>query len=175
MQSQPLPDLPLEACIRSLRLVVFDFDGVFTDNRVYVFEDGREAVCCSRADGLGLQQLTGVGLGACILSTETNPVVGARAKKLGIPCVQGCRDKRQAMEALIREAGVSLNEVAFIGNDINDLTCLQAVGLPIVVNDAHPAVTAVARYRTQLPGGQGAVREICDFLVSVRKQTPAIA
>jgi 3-deoxy-D-manno-octulosonate 8-phosphate phosphatase (KDO 8-P phosphatase) len=148
--------------IRRVRLVVFDFDGVLTDNTVAVFADGTEAVTCWRGDGLGLSALKRLGLELFVLSTETNPVVSARCRKLAIPCRQGCEDKKVALAELAREKGVGLEQVAYVGNDINDLECLEAAGLPIVVADAHPSVRKAGRWRTRAPGGRGAVREICD-------------
>ena len=162
-----VPDGALAAIIHQIRLVAFDFDGVFTDNSVYVFEDGREAVRCSRSDGLGLSKLERAGIKTAIISTETNPVVAARSRKLDIRCIQGCEDKRCALERLVAEYGLSLGGVAFVGNDINDLSCLQCVGLPIVVQDAHSDVVSVARYQTRARGGHGAVREICDLFERV--------
>jgi YrbI family 3-deoxy-D-manno-octulosonate 8-phosphate phosphatase len=159
----------LSDLIRTIRLVAFDFDGVFTDNAVYVFQDGTEAVRCFRGDGMGLEKLTALGVDLVIISTETNPVVSARARKLGIPCVQGCKDKRAALDHMAREKGISLAEVAFVGNDVNDLPCLTAVGLPVIVQDAHPDVIPYGRYRTTSPGGRGAVRELCDLFESVLK------
>ncbi|HYA03641.1 MAG TPA: HAD hydrolase family protein [Syntrophobacteria bacterium] len=155
--------------VRRIRLVAFDFDGVFTDNTVYVFQDGAEAVRCSRGDGLGLERLRALGLHVVIISTETNPVVSARARKLKMPCVQGCSDKRAVLEDLAREMGISLAEVAFVGNDVNDLSCLTSVGLPIVVQDAHQEVIPYGRYRTTAPGGRGAVREVCDLFERILK------
>ena len=155
--------------LAQVRLVVFDFDGVFTDNTVYVSQDGTESVRCWRSDGLGLAKLKHAGLHTAIVSTETNPVVMARSRKLAMRCVQGCEDKRAAVAALAEELGVALGDVAFVGNDINDLTCLEAVGLPIVVQDAHPDVMNAAAYRTTAPGGRGAVREVCDAIVAARK------
>jgi 3-deoxy-D-manno-octulosonate 8-phosphate phosphatase (KDO 8-P phosphatase) len=157
----------IEEVIRRIRLVAFDFDGVFTDNMVYVFEDGSEAVRCFRSDGIGLQKLKNLGIEAIIVSTEANPVVSARARKLKIRCVQDCRDKRAVLEKIAQEQGIGLSEVAFVGNDINDLPCLQCVALPVVVRDAHQDVVPIALYQTQRPGGHGAVREICDLLESV--------
>ena len=156
-------DTALQECIRLIRLVAFDFDGVFTDNMVYVFEDSSEAVRCFRGDGIGLRKLERAGIAIVIISTETNPVVSARSRKLGIRCVQGCEDKRAALETIIQEMSLSLAQVAFIGNDINDLPCLTCVGLPIVVHDAHPDVVPHARYQTRARGGHGAVREVCDL------------
>ena len=160
---------------RDIRLVAFDFDGVFTDNAVYVFEDGREAVRCSRADGIGLSRLKQAGIVTVIISTETNAVVSARARKLGVRCVQGCEDKRAALDTLLAEHGLTLAEAAFVGNDVNDLPCLTAVALPMVVADAHPAVVSVARYQTQARGGYGAVREVCDWLAQAAASQEADA
>ena len=153
----------MKEVIRKIRLVAFDFDGVFTDNMVYVFEDGSEAVRCSRGDGMGLQRLKRLGIETIIISTETNPVVSARARKLKMRCVQQCEDKRAELEKIIQEMDISLAEVAFVGNDINDSACLKCVGLPIVVQDAHPDVIPLALYRTKRRGGCGAVREVCDL------------
>lgn len=162
------PDsLVLEERIRSIRLVAFDFDGVFTDNKVYVFQDGSEAVCCYRGDGIGLAKLKQLGIALVIISTEINPIVGVRSKKLGIPCVQGCADKRAALTTIASDLGLLLHQVAFVGNDLNDLGCLEDVGLPIVVRDAHADVAGTALYQTQSGGGQGAVREICDLFERV--------
>ena len=153
--------------LEAIRLVAFDFDGVFTNNMVYVLENGPEAVRCFRGDGIGLRKLERMGIETIIISTETNPVVSARSRKLGIRCVQGCEDKRAALETIIQEMGLSLTQVAFVGNDINDLPCLTCVGLPIVVQDAHPDVIPHARYQTRARGGHGAVREICDLFERV--------
>jgi len=150
--------------VRNIRFVAFDFDGVFTDDRVYVMEDGREAVRCFRGDGIGLQKLARLGIETAIISTEANPVVTARAKKLNIRCIQDCSDKRAALETLIGELGISLEQTAFVGNDINDLSCLRCVGLPVIVSNAHSDIVQYAAYRTKTAGGHGAVREICDWI-----------
>lgn len=148
--------------LRKIRLVVFDFDGVFTDNTVYTDEKGHESVRCSRFDGIGLARLRALGIDAFVLSTETNPVVSARCRKLKLPCLQGCSDKLPALQKEIRRRKLTPERVAYVGNDINDTDCLRAVGLPIVVADAHPDVLPLARWKTRTPGGMGAVREICD-------------
>jgi len=153
----------LARLIRAIRLVAFDFDGVFTDNLVYVFEDGREAVRCSRADGIGLRKLDKANVQTVILSTEVNPVVTARSQKLGIRCVQGCANKQAALDQFLAEAQLTHAQAAFVGNDENDAGCLQQVALPIVVQDAYPSVVRLARYQTQAAGGHGAVREVCDL------------
>ena len=153
----------IDEIIRRIRLVAFDFDGVFTNNMVYVFEDGREAVRCFRSDGIGLHKLKKLGIETVIISTEANPVVSARAHKLKIRCIQDCQNKRAALEDIAHDQGIGLGEVAFVGNDVNDLPCLECVALPIVVQDAHQDVVSTARYQTKNPGGHGAVREVCDL------------
>jgi len=153
----------IKEIISRIRLIAFDFDGVFTDNMVYVFENGSEAVRCLRSDGIGLQKLKRLGIETVIISTEANPVVSARARKLKIRCVQDCQDKRAVLEEIASEKGITLSEVAFLGNDINDLSCLECVALPIVVQDAFQDVVPFALYQTKNPGGHGAVREICDL------------
>lgn len=157
----------LQKAIRKVRLVAFDFDGVFTDNMVYVLQDGSEAVRCNRSDGIGLQKLKKLGIETLIISTESNTVVSARAQKLKIRCFQNCDDKRKTLESIVQEFGISFDEVAFVGNDVNDEPCLNHVGLPIVVNDAHEDVVSIARYQTKNPGGHGAVREVCDLFEKI--------
>ena len=157
-------DPVLQEAIRRIRLVAFDFDGVFTDNMVYVLQDGTEAVRCNRSDGIGLQKLKKMGIETVIISTEANPVVSARAQKLKIRCYQNCEDKLQKLKSVAHELGISLEEIAFVGNDVNDQVCLKHVGLPIVVKDAHPDVVPIALYQTERMGGYGAVREVCDLL-----------
>lgn len=157
-----------QVLIRQIRLLVFDFDGVFTDNAVYVAEDGSETVRCSRSDGLGLSRLRATGhMELLVLSTEENPVVSARCRKLQLPCIQGVADKAARLVELAAERKLPLGQVAYVGNDINDAGCLRQAGLPIVVVDAHPDVFALGRLRTSRPGGHGAVREICDAFSSV--------
>ena len=161
-----MSDAELAALMRRIRLVIFDFDGVFTDNTVIVSEDGTESVRCWRGDGLGLRQLEALGIATLVMSTEENPVVSARCRKLKIRCMQGVPDKGRALVGVLAELGLSAEQAAYVGNDINDSGPLQAVALPIVVQDAHPAVWSLARLRTDTPGGYGAVREVCDRFVA---------
>lgn len=164
----PNVDKQLSESIRRTKFIAFDFDGVFTDNTVYVHQEGGEMVRCWRSDGLGLKKLARLGVDKVILSTEKNPVVAVRSKKLGIECYHGLSDKLIVLNELIEKLGISLSETAFVGNDINDIACLKAVGLAIVVQDAHPDVNPWAHYRTQALGGKGAVREICDLFETIR-------
>ena len=164
LQSAPSADL------HGIRFIAFDFDGVFTDDAVYVGEDGHEMVRCWRGDGLGLRKLDALGIGCAILSTEINPVVGIRARKLRIRCFQGLEDKRARLETLAAELAIPLRDFAYVGNDINDLLCFAGVGMPIAVRNAHPDVLHCARYRTETPGGHGAVREVCDVVERAHRE-----
>lgn len=159
----------LAAKALGVKLVGLDFDGVMTDNRVYVFEDGREAVRCSRLEGYGLRRAIATGVEPIVVSTEANPVVSARAKKLNIFCIQDVPDKVAAMEALLSERGLDWREAGFIGNDVNDLDVLRRVGLPVIVADAHESVCVDGFFRTARKGGDGAVRELCDAIAAVKE------
>ena len=159
----------LQPLLAAVRLAVFDFDGVFTDNRVWVNEHGEESVSCSRSDGLGLRRLDAVGLPYLIVSTEASPVVQARAAKLRAECVSGVDDKLAVLEERAARHEASLGEVAYVGNDVNDAACLGAVGLPVVPADAWPEVASLARWVLSRPGGRGCVREFCDAVWEARK------
>jgi N-acylneuraminate cytidylyltransferase len=145
--------------------VVFDFDGVFTDNRVLVSQDETEMVICNRSDGLGLDYLRATGIPLVVLSTETNPVVAARCHKVQLECRQGLEDKTEGLRAFAAERGLSLSDVIYVGNDLNDRHCLTSVGCGIVVADAHPDVRDLAHIVLEHPGGRGAVREVCDLIL----------
>lgn len=151
-----------------LRLALFDFDGVFTDNAVFVLQDGSEMVRCTRADGVGLNALRALGIEAMVISTETNPVVQARATKLKLECHSGCADKRALAESLLHQRGLDWSQVSFLGNDVNDLACLAQVGLAVGVADSHPDIWSQVGYRTRTMGGHGAVREFCDIICRLR-------
>jgi YrbI family 3-deoxy-D-manno-octulosonate 8-phosphate phosphatase len=145
--------------------VVFDFDGVFTDDRVLVDERGREAVTCSRSDGHGLGALAKMGVPMLVISKEANPVVGTRCAKLAIECVQACSDKLPVMNQWLKQRGIKAANTVYVGNDVNDLECLAAVGCGVVVADAHAEARAAARMVLSRPGGGGAVRELCDLIL----------
>ncbi|BCW97597.1 MAG: transferase [Armatimonadota bacterium] len=159
---QALPD--------PVRALVMDFDGVLTDNRVYVMEDGREAVACSRGDGMGIVALRRQGLDILVLSSEENPVVAARCRKLKVECLQGVERKLAALEKWLEERGIPPESTVYVGNDVNDLECLRFVGCPVVVADAHPDVKPSARFVLSKRGGQGAIRELCDLILQQRER-----
>ncbi len=147
-------------------LLVLDFDGVMTDDRVWVDQDGHEMVAANRRDGLGIAMLHKAGVPMVVLSTETNPVVAARCQKLNLPVIQGLSDKSTSLHRLIQERQLDPAHIVYLGNDVNDLTCFPLVGCAIVVADAHPEVIPQADIVLSRPGGRGAVRELCDRILS---------
>lgn len=152
-----------------VRLLVLDFDGVLTNNQVIVNQDGVEAVQCHRGDGWGIARLKEAGVEVIVLSAEVNATVGARCRKLGIEYVQNCDHKLSALKELVQTRSFHRDEVAYVGNDVNDLDCLRWVGVPIAVADAVSEVLAVASLVTSRSGGHGAVREIADSVLSSRR------
>ncbi|SDR14588.1 N-acetylneuraminate synthase family protein [Thermostaphylospora chromogena] len=148
--------------------VITDFDGVHTDDRAYIDQHGREMVAVSRSDGLGIAMLRRSGVKVLIMSTEHNPVVSARARKLGVPVLQGLTDKRTVLRDWLEIEGLDPARVAYVGNDINDLGPMSEVGWPVAVPEAHPRVRAAARVLLTRPGGAGAVRELCDRVLAAR-------
>jgi 3-deoxy-D-manno-octulosonate 8-phosphate phosphatase (KDO 8-P phosphatase) len=152
----------LQPLLERVRLAVFDFDGVFTDNRVWVNERGEEALAFSRSDGLGLRRLDEVGVEYLIVSLEVNPIVSVRADKLRAECVQGVEDKLPVVRDQAERRGVTFDQTAYVGNDVNDAECLAAVGLPVVPADAWAEIKPLARWVLERAGGQGCVREFCD-------------
>lgn len=148
------------------RLLVMDFDGVFTDDTVITDQDGRESVICSRSDGMGLDLLRQHGkVQALILSREENPVVSARARKLKLEVYQGVQDKAQAIQQLIKEHNLTQAEVIYVGNDLNDLPVLPYVGYFACPQDAHTEVIRRTDLALSKPGGRGAIRELVEIIL----------
>ncbi|MFH8981130.1 acylneuraminate cytidylyltransferase [Streptomyces varsoviensis] len=145
--------------------VVLDFDGTQTDDRVLIDSDGREIVAVHRGDGLGIAALRRAELSLLILSTEVNPVVAARAKKLQLPVLHGIDRKDLALKQWCEEQGIAPERVLYVGNDVNDLPCFDLVGWPVAVAGAHDVVRGAARAVTSAPGGGGAIREIAAWLL----------
>jgi YrbI family 3-deoxy-D-manno-octulosonate 8-phosphate phosphatase len=152
---------------RKISLVVFDFDGVMTDDRVWVDQDGREMVAAHRGDGMGIAILRQAGIPAVVLSTEPNQVVAARCRKLELPVIQGLSDKAAALGKLIVERNLDPAEVIYLGNDVNDSPCFPLVGCAVVVADAHPSAKTQADVVLEHNGGDGAVRELIDLILEL--------
>ncbi len=162
VRRRPLPE--------KVAMMVFDFDGVMTDNRVWVDQDGREMVAANRSDSLGLKRLRRLGVRMLVLSTETNSVVAARCRKLDVPVLQGIEDKATVLTAYLSEQGVNPQEVVYVGNDVNDLPCFPLVGCAAVPADAEGEVVRHADLVLTRRGGYGAVREICDLILQRQKK-----
>jgi YrbI family 3-deoxy-D-manno-octulosonate 8-phosphate phosphatase len=158
-QRRPMPEV--------IKLLVLDFDGVVSNNLVWTDQDGREMVAASRSDSIRIQDLREAGVETIILSSETNPVVAARAKKMGVEAVQGLglQAKGPALKRLMEERGIDPARVVYVGNDVNDLPCFELVGWSVVVADAYPEVLRAADFILSKPGGGGAVRELCDLIL----------
>lgn len=156
--------------LADVELVVFDFDGVFSDNRVWTNDRGEESVACFRGDSAGLRRLDEVGVDYFILTSETNDAVSARARKIRSECVRGIEDKLPVLHSELERRGVALANTAYVGNDINDAECLAAVGLAVVPADAWTEVVPLAGMVLTRPGGQGCVREFCDAVWNAKRE-----
>jgi N-acylneuraminate cytidylyltransferase len=150
-----------------VRLIVSDFDGVITDNRVWTDQDGRETVAASRSDSMRVRELRELGIEVMILSSEPNPVVLARAQKMGVEAVHGIdiRGKGEALKNLLIEKKIEASQVIYIGNDFNDLPCFEIAAWGVAVADAYPEVRRAADFILARPGGYGALRELCDIVL----------
>ena len=153
--------------ISHIKAIVFDFDGVLTDNTVYVDQNGNEMVRCSRADGLAFDALRKTSLALFIVSTEKNPVVTARATKLKIPVLQNCSDKKQTILALAEQSGFHISEILFVGNDLNDYRAMEICGFSACPDDSHPKIRSLATHVLSTQGGAGIVREIVEDLLGL--------
>ncbi len=152
---------------RTIDAIVCDFDGVLTDNTVYVSETGVESVRCSRADGLAFDALRVLNIPTMILSTEANPVVAMRAAKLRIPALQGVGNKGDELRRLAEQEGWDLARVIFVGNDINDLGALNLCGHRACPSDAHALVIAACTIHLDVPGGRGAIRDLVERILGI--------
>ncbi|WP_062464897.1 acylneuraminate cytidylyltransferase [Demequina soli] len=148
--------------------LVMDFDGVHTDDTVVVDQHGVESVRVSRSDGMGIGLLRATGLPMLILSKERNPVVAARAAKLGVEVMHAVDDKATALRAWCEDKGLDPARVAYVGNDVNDVPALEIVGWPVVVPDAHGDAARRARVTLTRPGGAGALRELAELILAAR-------
>ncbi len=156
--------IEVEKKLKKMKLIFFDFDGVFTDNTVIVDENGKESVICNRSDGIGLSRLKEGGVKLIIVSTEVNPVVSARAKKLKVKVFQGVENKLKLIQTILNRESIDSTESIFVGNDINDIPAMNFVGVCVAPADAHSEVKSICDILLKRKGGHGAVREICDIV-----------
>ena len=162
-----IPDISL---LRKIKAVVTDFDGVHTDDSVYVDEHGNESVRCSRSDGMGITALKEAGFKLLILSKERNPVVSRRGEKLNVEVIQGCDNKLDALQKWLAVQNLSSQQCIYVGNDINDLECFQYVGISVSPVDAHESVSHAVAWKLLKMGGNGAIREMSDVLIEAKNR-----
>ncbi len=148
--------------IDCIDVLVFDFDGVLTDNSVYIDESGREQVKCSRSDGLAFDVLRKINKPVCIISTEKNSVVSSRAAKLRIPVIQGVSDKARELEKLANEHSYQLSKILFVGNDLNDYPAMNLCGFTACPGDSHQVIQELSTFVLRTEGGKGVVRELIE-------------
>jgi len=157
--------------LKSIRLCAFDVDGVFTDGRFYLSNDGIESKAFHTQDGFGIRQLLNAGVAVAVISGRKSAAVAIRMSELGVEhVVQGCGDKVAALDEIIASLGISANECAYVGDDIPDLPLLNHVGYSIAVANAVPALHEACDYSTAASGGFGAVREVCELIIDGQGQ-----
>ena len=159
-----LPDA-LHRQLGKIKLVIVDFDGTMTDNKVLVDQDGREQVVCNRSDGWGVRLLKNEGIKVVCLTSEQNSVVLRRCEKLKIDCYNGVLEKGKKVDEICEKNGVLPEETAFIGNDINDIPALKMVGIPVAVQDAHRDAKMHSKIVLNRCGGEGVLQEFAELLI----------
>lgn len=167
------PGKPRRPMPEQVDLIICDFDGVFTDNRVWVDQDGRETVAAYRSDSIRVKDMRASGMEVLILSSEVNAVVAARAKKMGVEAIHGVgiHDKGRVMREVLEQKHVKAENVIYVGNDLNDLPCFAVAGWSVAVADAYPEVLRAADFVLSKPGGHGAVRELFDLILKIKENT----
>jgi N-acylneuraminate cytidylyltransferase len=153
---------------KKIDLIICDFDGVLTDNRVWTDQDGKESIAAWRSDSLRIGELRAQGIEVMIISSESNTVVATRAKKMTVEAIHGVglREKGRVMREVIEQKNIPAENVIYIGNDLNDLPCFEIAGWSVAVADAYPEVIRSADHVLTKNGGHGALRELCDLLLS---------
>ena len=153
--------------LKKIDLIVFDFDGVLTDNKVSLDQNGNEWVTCCRGDGLGFEVLKKLKIPVYILSTENNLVVSQRGKKLNVPVIQGVSDKSKALKELAEKLGFKFDKILYVGNDINDFYAMQLCGYSVCPHDSHPRIKEISTAVLRTCGGKGIVRELLEELLQL--------
>jgi N-acylneuraminate cytidylyltransferase len=151
-------------------LIICDFDGVITDNRVWIDQEGTESVAAYRSDSIRVKEMRAAGIEILILSSEPNRVVEARARKMGVEAIHGVDiyEKGRVMREVLERKNIKAENVIYIGNDLNDLSCFEVAGWSVAVADAYPEVIRAADYVLTKSGGHGALRELCDLILKNR-------
>lgn len=172
----PFPAYPDDLLARAakIRLACFDVDGTLTDGRLYVNDAGHEAKAFHVHDGLGLSLLRRSGVAIAFITARAGKVAERRGAELGAQVFVGVKDKRACVEGLCAAMGIAADEVAFMGDDLADLTALDAAGLSVAPANAHPSIVDRVHWRTIARGGEGAARELCDLLLIATGKLDAI-
>jgi len=150
--------------LKKIKLIVYDFDGVMTDNKVYIDQNGIEMVQVNRSDGLGVAEIKKMGIKQIIISTEKNPVVSARANKLDLPYLQGVANKKYALMDYCQRNDIQILQVAYVGNDINDIDAMEIAGFAFCPADAHETIKQISDHVLKTNGGDGVIRELLDLI-----------
>ena len=158
----------LERRMQHIKLIVYDFDGVMTDNKVRVDENGVESVLVSRGDGYGISQIKRLGIKQGIISTERNPVVTRRAEKLNIPVIQDVQEKGEVFRRYVENQGYTMEEVMYIGNDLNDYDAIMQAGIKGAPLDAEEEILEIADWISTRRGGDGVIRELYRILNKIK-------
>lgn len=167
---KPISEQALNSQLRQIKLLALDVDGVLTDGGLYYTETGEELKKFNVKDGMGIKQLLQRGIEVAIITTSNSPSVQYRARKLGIPHVfLGAEDKLSVLKELCQQLKLTLDQVGYMGDDINDLPVLDVVGCPFTVADAMPKNLESAIYITGQKGGCGAVREVCNLIINAKE------
>ncbi len=160
------------ARIDQIRLVAFDVDGVFTDGRFYLSDDGVESKAFHTQDGYGIRRLLAAGVAVAVISGRRSGAVEKRMAELDVPhVVLGCKDKVAALDELAAALGIDVADCAYVGDDLPDLPLLEHVGFSVAVANAVAELQQRCDYVTTRPGGAGAVREVCDLIVTARSNS----
>ena len=150
--------------LANIKTVISDFDGVLTDNSVIVSDKGNEYVSCSRSDGIGFNILFSKGIHCFILSSEISKIVQHRARKMGVEAFNGVKNKKFFLQKYCKENHINLNQIAYIGNDLNDLEVMKIVGLPICPGDAWDEIKDISKIILNTNGGKGVIREFSSII-----------
>lgn len=169
-----LSNIDLVQRARAVRLLVLDVDGVLTDGKLYFLADGSEAKAFSTLDGQGIKMLKNSGVNIAIITGRTSTIVERRAANLSIEhVVQGREDKRTALDELLNTLQLSYDQVAYLGDDLPDLAPIRCVALGVAVANANSFVRQHAQAVTSLRGGEGAARELCEFIMAAQSTLDA--
>lgn len=153
---------------KEIELIVYDFDGVMTDNRVMVDQNGVESVMVNRGDGHGVGGIRKLGIAQIILSTEVNPVVARRAEKLKLPVIHGVEDKRTTLMTYLADHKIDASKVMYIGNDTNDIEAMELCAVKGAPKDAEPEIIEVAHWVSSKNGGYGVIRDLFRCIENAR-------